>query len=182
MDPRALDCERRIAGQCIGVELAEPELDRRRAAAAIRRQGDLREDPRRAIEIADLERVLERRLRIVMPLEPIRSASAQLLRQLGLRLEELSPQEITEEMVIAEPEAVLVQRDEEEIRVPERLELVERVARLERRVAECTAHLLEHGRAAQEGQPLGREPRHVLGVEVVRDVADVALGSLRTAA
>jgi len=55
----------------------------------------------RAVGVSDLERLLQRGFRIAVLLEPVRGTASQLLGQLGLGLEELSAQEIAEEVVIS---------------------------------------------------------------------------------
>ena len=105
------------------------------------------------------QRVVERRFQIVVLLEPVGGTSRQLRRQLGVVDGQLPVQEIAEEVVIPIPLAVGVERHEEEVGAPERLELGRRVLPVEHRVAERPAHPLEQRRAAQERRAAPRSAR-----------------------
>src|SRR6266516_4670155 len=94
--------------------------------------------------------------------------------EVGLLLRELSLQQLAEKMVIAVPLPPVVERDEEEVRAFDLLELVRRALVPQHRVAERPAHSVEHGGPAQEAQGAGPQARQVLRVEVVRQVAVVA--------
>ena len=69
------------------------------------------------------QRVVERRLQVVVLLEPVGGTSRQLRRQLGVVHGQLPVQEIAEEVVIAVPLAVGVERHEEEVGASQRFEL-----------------------------------------------------------
>src|SRR4029079_1649108 len=84
---------------------------------------------------------------------------------------ELLQQQLAEEVVIAEPTAVAVERDDEQVRLFERRELQRRPLSIEDRTGERPDHRLEHRGAAKERQPVGLEAREVFRTEVVGEVA-----------
>ena len=87
---------------------------------------------------------------------------------------ELPLQEVAEEVVIPVPPAVMVEPDEKQIRLLDRLELAGGALAPEDRVAQRRAHLLEDRRAPEKAKDVRRELRQVLGAEIVGDVALVA--------
>ena len=136
MDARAFQCQGGMAIEHRSLlELLEPHGDRRATTAAIRGKRDLHEYARRVVLLADLERVFERRLRITVQLEPLRGPPPQDRDEIGLGLEQLPAQQILEEVVVPVPLAVGVERDEEEVRASDRVQLVCRVLPVERRIA-----------------------------------------------
>ena len=116
----------------------EPAFDGRGAPALIGRERTTRHQARHAVDIAGGLRVPDRGLRLPVRLAPARRTSEQLRDELRLASLELRPQQLLEEMVVAIPLLVAVQRNHEMVRALERRELCRRVARCEHGVAERT--------------------------------------------
>ena len=94
--------------------------------------------------------------------------------ELRLTTLELGPQHVAKEVVIAVPATVVVERDDEQVRVLERREHLCRVRPTEHCVAERPRHPIEDGRAHQELDLDRLQMREVLRAQVVGDEAIVA--------
>ena len=77
-------------------------------------------------------------------------------------------------MVVAEPAALLVESDDEQVLTLQLLEHPSRVVTLQHRVAQRSAHRLEHGCPEQELELCGLDTAELLGPQVVRHEAVVA--------
>src|SRR5262245_31927537 len=167
MDPASVERDGGIAlEQTRLVEACKPLLDGRDAPAVVQRLGDRGEDACHPVEVAGGASVLDRGLEISVGLVPSRRAPVEEGDELRLALGELTPEDVAEEPVVAIPDTLAVERDEEEIRALDLLELAARAAVVEHGVAEPAAHLLEDGGPAEEPQRARTEPRQVFGVDV----------------
>ena len=88
--------------------------------------------------------VADRRLRKLVGDAPVHRATVERPRQGRIIALELGAQQLTEEMVVAVPLAVPVERHHEAVRALEALQGGGRVSRFEDRVAEVTAHTSKH--------------------------------------
>ena len=95
----------------------------------------------------------------------------QVLRRVGGRLQ---PQPLREEVVVAEPDPPLVERDDEEVQAFELLEQVLRVVDVSDSCAEGRSQALEVSGGEEEGPEAFGQPRQHLVAEVVGDVPVVA--------
>ena len=77
-------------------------------------------------------------------------------------------------MVVAEPAALLVESDDEQVLALQLLEHPSRVVTFQHRVAERSAHRLEHGCPEQELELCRLDAAELLGSQVVRHEAVVA--------
>ena len=83
---------------------------------------------------------------------------------------ELRSEEITEQVVVAEPLAAIVERDDERIRAREGLERIGGVVRAEHRIAQGWGHPVEDRRTEQEHLEIVRLAAKHLFQEVVGDL------------
>ena len=88
----------------------------------------------------------------------------------GIVLGELAPKQVLEQVVIAVPHPLSVERDEEEIRTLDLRELERGAVVPEHGVAECAAHSVEHRRPPQEPERARAEARDVLLPQIIREV------------
>ena len=119
------------------------------------------------------DRVVDRLVDAPAGRVPCRRAGVQLGDEVRLGARELALQQVAQQVVVAEPVAAVVERDDEQVR-PERLgEQRGAVGPAGDRGAQRRAHALEDRRAQQE---LPQRPRRVLDhlVQVVADLAVVA--------
>jgi hypothetical protein len=114
-------------------------------------------------EIAALVRIDERLVRRSVQLAPTRRPPPVQGEQLRVATIELPPQEIAEQMVVAVPLAVIVDRHDEGVRPSEGLERRGRVGRAEHRIAQGRRHALEDRCPEQEAlEMLGLALQHLL--------------------
>ena len=112
--------------------------------------------------------MLDGRLCLTAILEPVGSSLVEGRDRAGLLvLFKLAPQELLEEVVIAVPAAVVVERDEEQVRLLESLQPERGILPLEHGIAERAAHRVQHGRPPEEGTLLGGQLGEVLGTKIV---------------
>ena len=153
VDPAPVERDRRVALEKVGpLEPPEPPLERHDAAGPVDGERDRGEDRGGAVQVSGRVGVLEGRLGVAVRLEPVRGPPVQGGNDLRLVLEELALQELPEKVVVAVPDATVVERDEKQVRALDPLELAVGAAVVEHRVAEVAAHLLEHRRPAEEPQ------------------------------
>src|SRR5262249_40363688 len=153
VDPAPVQCDGRVAlEQRRLVETGEPSFDSRDPAAVVELLRDRREDAGDAVEVTRGAGVLDRGLGVSVRLVPLRGAPVEEWDQLRLGLRELTSEDVAKEPVEAEPDALSVERDEEEIRALDLLELAARAVVVQHGVAELAAHLLEDRRPAEEPQ------------------------------
>ncbi len=156
------------------VEEVEPALDCRNSAAVVDLEGDRAQDPCRIVDVSGRVRMEQRGFRIAVRLVPPSCTPVQDRDQVGLLLLELPLQQVAEEVVISVPPAAMVELNEKQVRLTDRLELAGGALAPEHRVAQRRAHLLEDRCAPEKAEHVRRELRQVLGAEVVGDVALVA--------
>ena len=171
VDQTALEGELGVALEKLGVvETREPAFDGGGATLDVSRQSNGGHDPRHVCDVSRGLRVLERRLVIPLRLVPGGGATVQNRLEPGVVLGELAPQQVPEQVVIAVPDPLAVERDEEEIRTLDLLEFERRALVPEHGVAECAAHPVEHRRPPQEPERARAEAGDVLLPQIVREV------------
>ena len=92
----------------------------------------------------------------------------------GSRRSSSATQEVSELVVVPVPLAPPIERDDEQVRPRDRLELARRSGGLEHRVAQRPAHPVEDRGPRQEADVARAQPREVLEVEVVGHESVVA--------
>src|SRR4029079_15699666 len=105
---------------------------------------DRGDDLRDTVDVARLVGVLERRLGLAARLVPVGGAAVEDALEFWLELGELTQQELAEQVVAPVPETLSVERDEEQVRTLDRIEVVRRPCAPEDGVAERAAHLPQH--------------------------------------
>ena len=123
------------------VEPPEPPVDRFPLARGPGREGVLTDEAREPVEITGCVRVLDRRLGLPVLLAPDRRAAAENRNDGRLAPLQLGPEEVSELAVVAVRPAAMVEWDQEEIGLVERLERPPRALGLEDGVAERPAHV-----------------------------------------
>jgi hypothetical protein len=101
--------------------------------------------------------VPERRFRPIVLFEPFGSSSVQYRSKLRLLVGELAQQEVAEQVVIAVPLAMPIERNQKQVQLLERRQRRCGISALEDGVAERTAQFLQHGRAPEKLEQLGRQ-------------------------
>ncbi len=109
-----------------------------------------------------------------MRLEPVRRPLIERGDLLAFALGEVVAQQILQQMVVAVPLAVVVERDEKQVRLVHRLQERPGILGLERCVAQRSAHRTEHRRAPQERQRVRCQIRQRFGAQVLRDISILA--------
>ena len=127
-------------------------------------------DPAGLREITALVRVGERLFRVSVQLAPICCPLQVHGEQLRMATLELRSEEITEQVVVAEPVAAIVERNDERIRAREGLERIRGVVRAQHRIAQGWGHPVEDRRTEQERLEVARLARNYLFHEVVGDL------------
>ena len=153
------------------VEHCEPALQGGHPAAAVVLKRERAHESRELVGIARGGQILDRELLLPLRQAPRRcstaeSRSAPRLAPLELRLEHFPQQ-----MVVAEPAALVVEGDDEQVLALQALEDLRGVSPLDDRVAERGAHRLENGGPSQELELRRLHPIEGLGSEVVGDEA-----------
>ncbi len=90
--------------------------------------------------------MLERRLGITVPLVPVSGPAVQNAEQLRLAFGEFPSEQVAEQVVVAVPHTLLIERNQEEIRPFDLLQLARRPLVIEHGVAQRAAHSVEHRR------------------------------------
>ena len=122
-----------------------------------------------AFEISSRDRVAQGCIEVAHVLEQVAGLELQAVGLDGITNAQPCQQQIAEQVVVAKPPPLAVERDEEQVARP--LQLLEHVAAVVGRqqfVEPCWAHLLEHRRALHE-------PRHLLRY-AVEDFLDQIVG------
>ena len=124
---------------------------------------------RRPVEIAGGERMTDRFSRFPAPLEPATCPAVQRRDLAGLFIEQVRPQHIGEEMVVAIPATAVIQRDQEQVRPLQHHERRSAVRLTGDRIAQRPAQAVEnrglqeetagHPRAGAAGPPRRGSPR-----------------------
>ena len=153
------------------VEPVQPATESRHPAALEQRLGELLEQCRGAFEIAGLERVAECLLGQRMVLAPVGRLGQQGVPGSGLAPLQLVTEHRPEELVIAVPAPLVIQRDEEQVRPLDRAEHRRRSSPADDGVAQRSGHPIEDRRPVEEAQLTRRQPGGKLGAEEVLDVA-----------
>ena len=151
------DCELRVGERLAPAQLVEPVHQRRVPPAPDERVRVARDEIARPPHVASRDRVCDRFLHIPVLLEPPRGSKVQHGDALRLRLLEVTPKHVREEMVVPVPLPSLVERDQEEIRVLGPLEKPPRCRRPSHHVTERRGKPREDGGLPQEGPDLVRE-------------------------
>ena len=125
------------------------------------------------VGIASGLRVRERHLRLSVRLGPVRGAEMQRVGRTGLAARELGSQQLAEQPVVPVPLVSIVERDEQQVRVFERLQHLGRSRRVEQGIAQRPAQAVDDRRARQELHLVRREAREHFGTQIVRHQAIV---------
>ena len=179
-DPGSVDGEGRVPHQVLIGEPPQPLVDGLRPPVVMERQHERVEQAREDVHLSGRVRVRDRLLRQVVGDAPGHRPAVERSDRVRFAALELGAQQLAEEMVIAVPLALAVERDHEAVRALEPLELICRSCRLEHRIAQRAAHALQHRRVLEEARLLRRQPGQELEAEVVGDEAVVA-GDVRDA-
>ena len=126
------------------VETLEPALNGLSAATVVDRHCDGRKDACDAARVAARVSVLESSLGIPVRLVPIGRPCVEHTDEAGLARREVAAKHITEQPVIPVPDAMAVERNQEEVRALDTFELTHGAFCSEHRITEAPAHLLEH--------------------------------------
>ena len=154
--------------------MREPALDRGHTAAAVVRSCERADEPGDLIGVTRCDRVLDRNLGLPVRIAPRGRSAIERRRALGLASFELGLEHLPEQMVVAEPAALVVEGDDEQVLALELLEHLRRVIAFEHGVAELRAHALENGGLKQELELRRLDAVELLGSQIVRDEAVVA--------
>ena len=127
------------------------------------------DQPRHLVDVADILGIADRRLGLAVRCAPGDRASQQLRHEIRLGTLELRAEQLPEETVVAIPVPVAVQRDDEQVRACERLQLRSRAARVQHGVAQRARHALENRGTGQEAEFVARQPREDLGAQILGD-------------
>src|SRR5918997_4371717 len=135
----------------------------------------LLDQARRTLVVRGGERMPYRLAKVPVVLVPARGQEVQLVRKFGAFAPQAAAQEVGEEVVVAGPPALVVQRDDEEVLRLQLLKHLLPVIAACEGVAQGGAHALNHGGPEQEPpHPFGLAFEDLLGQEV-KDVT-VATG------
>ena len=96
-------------------------------------------------------------LRLAIRFPPAGGAAAELRGMPGVATVQLGPQELLEEMVVAVPLPLMIERQDEAVGALQRLQSLGRSLRLEDRVTERAGQTRENGRPCQEAKLLGEK-------------------------
>ena len=99
--------------------------------------------------------MLERRLRITVPLVPVRGPAVQDAEQLRLAFGQFPSEQVAEQVVIAVPHTLLIKRHQKEVRPFDLLQLARRSLVVEHGVAQGAAHSFEHRRPPEKAECTG---------------------------
>ena len=102
-----------IGCELIGAEVGEPLLHGGRAAAIVLGQRRRPENAREISLVPSFMGMTQRTARVAVTLEPAGGVVMKLRGQLRLLREELLPEAVPQQVVVAEPFAATVERDEE---------------------------------------------------------------------
>ena len=128
------------------------------------------------LDQAGAQQVVQRLVYLVPRREPLRRFAMQLGQEAGLPSLELRLQELPEEVVVAVPLAMVVERDEEEVLPLDRLEQDCAVLAVRQHGAELRAQARHDRRAREEPDGVGGLIGQHLGGQVVRDLATLTRG------
>ena len=148
------------------LEPREPSVERRRPAAFVQGQRDLPQEANGAPLVALGVRVAECRLQIATRLVPVGGTAVKLGDLLGLGRRQLVAERTPKEAVVAVPAALAVERDEEQVRPLEQLEVRAGSIPVENGVAETAAHLIEDRRAPEKAADVRAQGSEIFGSEV----------------
>ena len=113
--PGAVNGKSRVTSQLLVVEPAEPRFQRLHAAVVVQRQGECVEEAGDGVSLARSVCVDERILGSTGGKGPRHRASVELGDQVGLARLELVTQQLAKQMVVAEPFAATVERNDEAV-------------------------------------------------------------------
>ena len=148
---------------------AEPALGGFETTVLVCGKKALLDQPQHLVDVAKILRIADRRLGLSVRCAPGDRAGQQLRHEIRLGTLELSAEQLPEEMVVAIPASVAVQRDHEQVRACERLQLRRRAARVQHGVAQRARHAREHRGTGQEAELVMRQPREDLGAKILGD-------------
>ena len=168
--PPGQDGERGIPLDRVVAERRQPPLDRRHLSGRVRFQRQGRREVHTALSFVRIQQVVKGDRRGTVRFVPVGGTQVELHDDVGLDPTEFAFQELPEQGVVAIPAPSAIERDQERVgplQVPQHLV---RSCRLEDRIAERAAHLIEHRRPPKEALGLLRQLHHGLAIEVVGDV------------
>ena len=148
----------------------EPEPQRLDPPAACELVPVPERDPAGLREIAALVREGKRLLRASVRLAPSCCPLQVHGEQLRMTTIELRSEKITKQVVVAEPPAAIVERDDERIRAREGLKRIRGVVRAQHRIAQGWGHPVEDRRTEQEPLEIARLARNYLLQEIVGEL------------
>jgi hypothetical protein len=99
----------------------------------------------------------------------------ELVHEVGLALEQLGLKQLMEQPVVAIPLAPAIERHQEQVGPVQRFQDPARTRSAHDRIAQRTAHALEHRGAREERHPAARDPGQQLGPQVVGHEAVVTI-------
>ena len=167
--PRRRERERRVPGDLLLGERGEPAEEHRPAPPAAVPDHVGPDEVSGPLHVPRGECVPDRLLRLPVRGVPVAGAAVELELEPGLGVAKPAAQHLCEQRVVAVPDAVTVERDEEQVRPLQLVQLRGRAGLPEDRVAERSGEAVEHGRAREEPCEAGREARDHLVAEVVGD-------------
>ena len=172
--PGASQAQTRIAGDHVLGKRHQPHLDRPQSSGRHHLVPVRGQKLGCAGKVLPGDRMVDRLGHLTGRQEPARGAAME-LRDQRARLEpKLRVQTRAEQVVVAVPVASVIERDHEQIRAREHLELSRRTRRLRDRVTQRTAHPLKDRRAQQQPARIRVEVGQDLLAEVVDDVPVIA--------
>ena len=160
---------------------AEPPLDGGDPALPVSPYPEFAHQGSGHIDVPHCDGVLQRLLGQAVPRAPPGGAAPQDRDQLRLPAAQLGQQHVAEQLVVAVPLPVRVQRHQQQVRPRQIRQGRGGPGRVEHRLAQRPAHPLQHRGPGQE-HPLPRgEPRQELRLEVLADQSVVAAERVRCA-
>ena len=174
-DERAVHGDRRVPlDQAALLEPLHPAQHRVHAAARPDRLHHLQDQPRDQVGVAGGLGVVDGQLGQVVGLAPGGRADVERPGLPGLTALQLGPEQLPEQVVVAVPAVVPVQRHQQEVRPLQRLQHPARPAGVQDGVAQRPAQAVQYRRAGEERHQLRGEPGQQLLAEVVGHEAVVA--------
>ena len=165
---RAVHSDRREAlDQAVRLEPLHPAQDGVRASTGPHRAGVLQHEAGDRVGVAPRLGMVDGGLRHVVRLAPRGGTVVERADHVRLAPLQLGHQQIPEQVVVAIPLPATVEWHDEQVSALESLQERARSLRVERRVAQRTAHAVEDRGAGQERHVRARNPTEELGAQVV---------------
>ena len=166
-EPPSHHGERGVAPQLVLAEPAQPPVQGLQPAVVVGRQGELVDEAGDRVGLARGVAVHQSGFGQVVGDAPLHRPAVELGGHVWLTVRQLVAQQLGEQVVVAIPLRSSVEGDDELVRALEPLEYARGPRRLDHRVAEVTAHPIQH-RGLLEEPSLGvGKPGHQLDAEVI---------------